>query len=68
MRKTASLAPPCLGPYKAPVAPAIEVYISTPDEDKCLTAAVEQFSSCSACKINRTSKAWTSLGCGLKEV
>lgn len=46
--KTASLAPPCFGPYNAPAAPAIDVYTSTPDDDKCLTAAVEQLSSCSA--------------------
>jgi hypothetical protein len=30
MRSTASLAPPCSGPYSAPTAPATAVYTSTP--------------------------------------
>lgn len=64
---TASLAPPCFGPYKAPAAPAIQVYTSTPDDDKCRTAAVEQLSSCSACNMNKTYNALTSFGCGLND-
>ena len=59
IRKTASLAPPCFGPYNAAAEPAIHVYTSTPLEARWRTNAVEQFNSCSACNINNTSKAWT---------
>lgn len=55
MRSTASLAPPCSGPYSAPTAPAMAVYTSTPLDDRWRTAAVEQFISCSACRMNRMS-------------
>jgi hypothetical protein len=43
IRITAELAPPCLGPYKAPADIAIAVYISTPELEICLTNEVEQF-------------------------
>ena len=62
---TASLAPPCLGPYKAPAAMATAVYTSTPELEMCLMKEVEQFISCSAWRMKRTSRALTSFGCGL---
>lgn len=43
IRITASLAPPCLGPYNAPAAMAMAVYTSTPELLICLTNEVEQF-------------------------
>ena len=65
MRSTASLAPPCSGPYSAPTAPPTVVYTSTPDDARWRAAAVEQFISCSACRMNMTSSARASRGCGV---
>ncbi len=42
-----------------------EIFESIYEEAKCLMAAVEQFNSWSACKINKISKALEILGCGL---
>jgi len=39
--------------------PATAEYTSTPEDARCLTPAVEQLSSCSACRINRVSRALT---------
>lgn len=49
---TAAEAPPCLAPESAPAAAAKVVKTSTPEEDMCLTIAVEQLLSCSAWTIH----------------
>ena len=41
------------------------VYTSTPLEARCRAAAVEQFISCSACRMNMMSMALASFGLGL---
>ena len=45
-------------------APAIAVYTSTPEEARWRAAAVEQFISCSACRMNMTSRARDRRGLG----
>ena len=62
IRSTASLAPPCRGPYSAAMPADTAEYGSTWEEPTERTALVEQFCSWSACRISRMSRALTSRG------
>ena len=64
MRSTASLAPPCSGPYSAAVAAAVAEYGSTCELPTPRMAVEEQFCSWSACRMNRMSSARSSVGFG----
>ena len=62
MVSTASLAPPCSGPYSAAEAPASAEYGSTSELPMARIALVPQFCSWSACRMNRMSRARSSTG------
>ena len=62
IRSTASLAPPCSGPYSAAIPAETAENGSTCDEPTPRTALVEQFCSWSACRMSRTSSARWSTG------
>ena len=57
MRITASLAPPCSGPYSAAIAAAVAEYGSGCEEPTARIALVEQFCSWSAWRMKSTSSA-----------
>ncbi len=62
MRSTASLAPPCSGPYSAPIAPASATYGSALADPITRIVVAEQFCSWSACRMNRMSSARSRTG------
>ena len=62
---TASLAPPCSGPYSAAIPALTAENGSTCDEPTARTALVEQFCSWSAWRISRISSARCSTLLGL---
>ena len=65
IRSTASLAPPCSGPYSAAIPADTAENGSTCEEPTPRTAFVEQFCSWSACRIRSVSSARSSTGFGL---
>ena len=65
IRSTASLAPPCSGPYSAAIPADTAENGSTCEEPTPRTAFVEQFCSWSACRISSVSSARSSTGFGL---
>ena len=65
MRSTASLAPPCSGPYSAAVAPASAANGSACELPMPRIALVLQFCSWSAWSMNRMSSARSSTGSGV---
>ena len=62
MRRTASFAPPCSGPDRAPTPAATEAYILASAEPTSLTVEVEQFCSWSAWRMRSMSRAFTIAG------
>jgi hypothetical protein len=66
IRSTASLAPPCSGPYSAAMAPAVAEYGSACELPMLRIAFVLQFCSWSACRMKSTSSARSSTGLGAK--